>query len=146
MIDFLVDYPIIGFCVDVTMIIISISLIINLLSVFSNKTDVNRIILMESFINLVMAIMILYGLKHGTYQYTNGILIICILSFTSMVVWSKYISQGNIVYPLTESAAAKVSLESLNESRAAMEYALLLDIEHEEAEKTKSPIANDHEK
>ncbi len=132
MIDFLVDYPIISFCVDVTMVLISISLIINLIAVAMNRTDVNRIMLMEVFINLVMAIMILYGLIHGTYQYTNGILIICILSFTSMVVWSKYISQGNIVYPLNENAAEKVSLESLNESRAAMEYALLLDMEHEE--------------
>ncbi len=123
MINYLSAYPLIGVFVDVTTVMIAVAIIINLVNVARGFIIANRIIALDALGNQVMALMILYAFKHGTDHYMSGVLVICILSFVSLIVWSKYLQRGNIVYPLSKTAAKKVSLSQLNahSSQAAEE-------------------------
>lgn len=133
MINFLVDYPFIGVFVDATTVMIAVAIVINLINVARGIIIANRIIALDALGNQVMALMILYAFKHGTDHYMSGVLVICILSFVSLIVWSKYLQRGNIVYPLSKAAAKKVSLSKLNtHSPEAAEIAEEIEEEKEE--------------
>ncbi|WP_130861271.1 monovalent cation/H+ antiporter complex subunit F [Bacilliculturomica massiliensis] len=110
MIDFLVSYPLIGKCVDLILFMAGLAAVINLVTIARGKTLADRVIGLDALGTQVMALIVLYAFKHGTDLYMSAVLVISILSFVALVVWSKYIQQGNVVYPLKAPHKEKNSL------------------------------------
>lgn len=102
MINYLENYPIINLVVNLVLGMISISLVINLVTVVTGKTLADRVVGLDALSTQTMALIILYAFKHGTFYYLDAVLIISILGFLALVVWSKYMKKGNIVYPLRQ--------------------------------------------
>lgn len=100
MINFLVSYPLIGKCVDIVLIMAGLAALINLVTIAKGRTLADRIIGLDALGTQIMALIVIYAFKHGTDLYMSAVLVISILSFVALVVWSKYIQLGNIVYPL----------------------------------------------
>jgi len=100
MINFLHDYPIINLVVNIVLVLISISLVINLLTVVTGKTLADRVVGLDALSTQTLALIILYAFKHGTAYYMDAVLILSILGFVAMVVWSKYMQKGDVLYPL----------------------------------------------
>lgn len=110
MINFLADYPLIGVCVNLVLIMVGLAAVINLVTIARGKTLADRIIALDALGTQVMALIVIYAFKHGTDLYMSAVLVISILSFVALVVWSKYIQQGNVVYPLKAPHKKKNSL------------------------------------
>lgn len=110
MINFLISYPLIGICVDIVLIMAGLAAFINLLTIAKGKTLADRVIGLDALGTQIMALIVIYAFKHGTDLYMSAVLVISILSFVALVVWSKYIQQGNIVYPLKAPHKSKNSL------------------------------------
>lgn len=100
MLNALVHYPLINVTINIVFVIISICLLINLLTILKAKTLANRAIGLDAFGIQTMALIILYGIRHGSGLYVTAVLVLSILGFISLIVWSKYLHKGNIVYPL----------------------------------------------
>lgn len=100
MINFLSSYPLINICVNIVSAMTGIAALMNLLMVARGKTSADRIVSLDALGTQSMALIILYAFKHGTDLYVPAVLVISILSFVALVVWSKYIQRGNITYPL----------------------------------------------
>lgn len=110
MINFLISYPLIGACVNLLLFMVGLASVINLVTIARGKTLADRIIGLDALGTQVMALIVLYAFKHGTGLYMSAVLVISILSFVALVVWSKYIQQGNVVYPLKAQHKKKNSL------------------------------------
>ncbi len=102
MINFLHDYPIINLVVNLVLVFISISLVINLLTIVTGKTLADRVVGLDALSTQTLALIILYAFKHGTAYYMDAVLVLSILGFVAMVVWSKYMQQGDVLYPLKQ--------------------------------------------
>lgn len=100
MINFLVSYPLISLCVNIVLVMAGLAAFINLVTIAKGKTLADRIIGLDALGTQVMALIVIYAFKHGTDLYMSAVLVISILSFVALVVWSKYIQQGNVTYPL----------------------------------------------
>lgn len=105
MLNALVGYPLIDWTIVIVFIIISACLVMNLFTILKASTLANRIIGLDAFGIQTMALIILYGIRHGTELYMAAVLVVSSLGFIGLVVWSKYIHRGNIVYPLSHSEA-----------------------------------------
>lgn len=99
-INFLQNYPIISFTVDLILIITGINLLILLFYVYKGKTLADRAIAVDAISIQAIAVILLYSMRHGSTLYISAILVIAVLGFLALVVVSKYIIRGNIVYPL----------------------------------------------
>lgn len=100
MINFLISYPIINLFVNIVLAMTGLAALFNLISLARGKTLADRIVSLDALGTQSMALIIIYAFKHGTDLYMAAVLVISILSFVALVVWSKYIQRGNITYPL----------------------------------------------
>lgn len=100
MINFLVAYPLINICVNIVLAMTGLAALINLLNVARGRTLADRVVSLDALGTQSMALIIIYAFKHGTDLYMSAVLVISILSFVALVVWSKYLQKGNITYPL----------------------------------------------
>lgn len=110
MINFLVSYPLIGICVNAVVVMVGFAALINLVTIAKGKTLIDRVVGLDALGTQVMSLIIIYAFKHGTDLYMSAVLVISILSFVALVVWSKYLQQGNVVYPLKSPHPLKKSL------------------------------------
>ncbi|WP_206459983.1 monovalent cation/H+ antiporter complex subunit F [Anaerovorax sp. IOR16] len=117
MINFLQDYPIINLVVNIVLILISISLVINLVTVVTGKTLADRVVGLDALGTQTLALIILYAFKHGTAYYMDAVLIISILGFVAMVVWSKYMQKGNVLYPLRQYPKESKNSNGMSQSK-----------------------------
>lgn len=116
MINFLQSYPLINLVVNIVLTLISISLVINLVTVVTGKTLADRVVGLDALGTQTLALIILYAFKHGTAYYMDAVLIISILGFVAMVVWSKYMQKGNVLYPLHQYPERPKNSTPMNES------------------------------
>ena len=102
-VNFLIGYPIINVAVNIVFILTGFNLLILLFYVLKGKTLADRAIALDAISIQVMACILLYSIKHGTDLYLSAVLVIAVLGFMAMVLISKYIFRGNIIYPLKKN-------------------------------------------
>lgn len=99
-INFLADYPIINATVTIVLAVTAINFLVLLFYVLKGRTLADRAIALDAISIQAIAVILLYSMKHGTTLYMSAVLVLAVLGFFGMVVLSKYITRGNIIYPL----------------------------------------------
>ncbi len=99
-VNFLTDYPVVNATVTIVLAVTAINLLVLLFYVLKGKTLADRAIALDAISIQAIAVILLYSMKHGTTLYMSAVLVLAVLGFFGMVVLSKYITRGNIIYPL----------------------------------------------
>jgi multicomponent K+:H+ antiporter subunit F len=75
----------------------SIGLLLNLWVIASAKTASDKVLALDTMVINAIALMVLFGLSHGTAVYFEAVIIIAMLGFVSTVAYARFKLRGNII-------------------------------------------------
>ncbi|AWI77059.1 MAG: K+/H+ antiporter subunit F [Betaproteobacteria bacterium HGW-Betaproteobacteria-13] len=76
---------------------ISLALLMNLWSVVRGPSILDRVLVVDTMVINVIALIILYGISETTPVYFEAALIFAMYGFVSTVAYAKFVLRGNII-------------------------------------------------
>ena len=73
------------------------SLLMNLWQIATATAIGDRVLALDTMVINSIALLILYGLTHGTEIYFEAVMIIAMLGFVSTVAYARFMLRGNII-------------------------------------------------
>ena len=85
------------FAITFAMGCFSIGLLCCLVRVMKGPHMGDRVLALDTMVINAIALMLLYGILHGTEVYFESVVIIAMLGFVSTVAYARFILRGNII-------------------------------------------------
>ncbi len=86
-----------GFAVQFAFVAISIALLLNLWRLFHGPDLPDRILALDTIYINSLALLVLFGIHHGTAFYFEAALLIAMLGFIGTVAAAKFLLRGDII-------------------------------------------------
>ncbi|MCF6234587.1 MAG: K+/H+ antiporter subunit F [Rhodobacteraceae bacterium] len=74
-----------------------IGLLLNLWVMARTGTPGDKVLALDTMVINAIALMVLYGLSHGTAVYFEAVIIIAMFGFVSTVAYARFKLRGNII-------------------------------------------------
>lgn len=83
--------------IDLGLLAFSLAILLNLVRLLRGPAATDRVLALDTMYVNAMALLILFGMKHGTALYFEAALIIAMLGFVGTIVLSKFIMRRDIM-------------------------------------------------
>ncbi|MDR3072301.1 MAG: hypothetical protein LBU41_02290 [Clostridiales Family XIII bacterium] len=97
------EYFLINIVLNICFFMMATCLILCTYRLIKGPTVSDRIISGDAISCCVMALIVLYGVMQNTIMYMPAVLVTALLGFLGMIAMGKYITNGNIMYPMYQS-------------------------------------------
>lgn len=92
---------------NIALVMVGISLLLCFYRLVKGPTLADRIVSSDAVSVNVITLIAIYSMKQNTDLYLSAILVIAVLGFNAMVVFSKYLHRGSLVYQMYKPAPKK---------------------------------------
>jgi multisubunit Na+/H+ antiporter MnhF subunit len=94
------EYPLVNVTLNICFFALAFSLLCCFYRVIKGPTVSDRIISGDAISCNVMALVVLYSIMQDTELFMPAALVTALMGFLGMICMGKYITNGNIIYPM----------------------------------------------
>lgn len=87
----------IAYALMFSFVAVSIALLLNLYRLATGPSVMDRVLAVDTMVINVIALIVLYGLYHGTTVYFETALLFAMFGFISTVAYCRFILRGNVI-------------------------------------------------
>ncbi|WP_375690885.1 K+/H+ antiporter subunit F [Pseudooceanicola sp. LIPI14-2-Ac024] len=74
-----------------------LGLLMNLWRIARGPTSADRILALDTMVINVIALLVLFGLRHGTGMYYEAAMMVAMVGFVSTVAYCRFVLRGDII-------------------------------------------------
>lgn len=86
-----------NFCLSVASAAVSVAMLLNLWRLLRGPGATDRILALDTLYINAIGLMVLLGIRQGTFLYFEAALLIAMMGFVGTVALSKYLLRGDVV-------------------------------------------------
>jgi multicomponent K+:H+ antiporter subunit F len=86
-----------NFCLSVAFAAVSVAMLLNLWRLLRGPGATDRILALDTLYINAIGLMVLLGIRQGTFLYFEAALLIAMMGFVGTVALSKYLLRGDVV-------------------------------------------------
>lgn len=86
-----------NFCLSVAFAAVSVAMLLNLWRLLRGPDATDRILALDTLYINAIGLLVLLGIRQGTFLYFEAALLIAMMGFVGTVALSKYLLRGDVV-------------------------------------------------